>query len=229
MGRRTILRQRDWGKAILNRLDDTYVPPELTRHVRAFKAAQMGLAAATRHARTERERRDAALQALGRADGTLERAVLGLGKRLAAAGLGPRWNPFARRSGFTPLQLVQLDHAREVAETERLLARFRGVRTATPVKKALAACSEASRSVEGARARVQASQQAYARALDVRDALLHKWTTALARLERRAKEVWADNPEMVAQIFLPLEEDEASTFLDLRPVLPNVMNGVHTS
>jgi hypothetical protein len=33
----------------------------------------------------------------------------------------------------------------------------------------------------------------------------------------------------VAQVFAPLEEDAIEDVLDLRPVLPTVMNGVHTN
>jgi hypothetical protein len=46
-----MLRQRAWGEAILERLDDTYVPPELTKYVREFRSSQSGLEAATRRAK----------------------------------------------------------------------------------------------------------------------------------------------------------------------------------
>jgi hypothetical protein len=59
--------------------------------------------------------------------------------------------------------------------------------------------------------------------------LLQRWTTSLARLKRRAVEVWADAPETVAHVFAPLEEETIDDVLDLRPVLPTVMNGVHTT
>ena len=229
MARRTILRQRAWGEAILDRLDDTYVPPELTKHVRAFKAAQAGLVSATRRATAERERRDAALLAVGRADGALERAVLGLGKKLRAVGLGEPNNPFAGRSSQSPAKLVLLEPPRAARETARVLAKLRGVKAPSAVKKAMAACAEASRAVEAACARVETAQKSYARALDARDALLHKWTTALARLRRRADQVWSESPDVLALIFAPLGEDEVAAVLDLKPVLPTVMNGVHTS
>src|SRR5512140_1747694 len=116
MARRTLLRQRAWGEVILERLDATYVPPELTRPVRAFKAAQGALAASTKRARLARERRDAALSAVGRADGSLERAVLTLGKRLAAAGLGPAKDPFAGLSPLRPAQSIAMEPPRAAAE-----------------------------------------------------------------------------------------------------------------
>jgi hypothetical protein len=232
MARRTILRQRAWGETILNRLDDCYVPPELTRHVRAFRSAQAGLLTATRKAKTARERRDAALSALARADGALERALVTLGKKLVAAGLGAKKAPFGRASP-TPAQIAALDHTREVAEVNRLVNRLGGVRAPGQAKggirKALSACGAAATALEKARAAVNATQRIYVRTLDARDALLDKWTTALARLERRAHEVLSEDAEMLAQVFAPLDAgDEPTTVLDLRPPLPNVMNGVHT-
>jgi hypothetical protein len=224
-----MLRQRAWGEAILNRLEDSDVPADLAKHVRDFKVAQAGLEGATRRARKARERRDAGLQALARADGALERAILTLGKRLVSAGLATKKNAFEGRAAHTPAELAALDHGREVAEVGKLLATFRGQRVAAPVRKAIASCAEHAVLLDRARARVQALQTAYARALEGRDGLLQRWTTALARLKRRASEIWADSPETVAQIFAPLEDDQIEEILDLRPVLPTIMNGVHTN
>jgi hypothetical protein len=229
MARRTLLRQRAWGEAILARLDDTYVPPELTRHVRTFKAAHGALVAATKRATLAREKRDQALSAVGRADGSLERAILTLGKRLAGAGLGPDKDPFAGHSSLKPGQIVALEPARAAAEMLRVVARLQRVKAPAPVKKAMAACAEAARAIGTASVRVEAAQKEYARAIDARDALLHKWTTALARLERRAEQVWRDRPDNLARIFAAQGEEEPETVFDLRPALPNVMNGVHTS
>jgi hypothetical protein len=215
---------------VLNRLDDSYVPPELTRHVRAFRAAQAGLAAATRRAKTARQRRDAALSALARADGALERTLLGLAKRIVAAGLGAKKAPFTGLSPKTPAQIAALDHVHEVAEVERLVGKIRGIRAPRLVKRAIAACAAAAAALERARTGVLTAQQTYARTLDARDALLDKWTTSLARLQRRAEEVLSENAEMLAHIFAPpVDDDEPRTVLDLRPALPNVMNGVHTT
>jgi hypothetical protein len=229
MTRRPLLRQRAWGEAILERLDETYVPPELTRHVRAFKAAHAGLSSATKRATIARERRDAAFAAVGRADGSLERAVLALGKRMAAAGMGPVKDPFAGRSPLRPAQVVALEPARAAAEALRVVARLKHAKPPVPVKKAMAACTEAARGIAAASARVDAAQKDYARALDARDALLSKWTTTLARLRRRAEVVWTESPENVARVFAAPGEDEPETIFDLHPVLPNLMNGVHTS
>jgi hypothetical protein len=224
-----MLRQRAWGEAILARLEETFVPPELTKHVREFRAAQNGLATATRRARKARERRDGVLSALARADGALERAILGLGKRLVSSGLARKKSPFAGRSSFAPKQLVALDHAPEVAEVQRLLATFRGERITAPLRRVLISCAENAAALERARAQVQTTQTSYTRALEARDALLQRWTTALARLKRRAAEVWSDVPETVAHVFAPLDEEAVDEVLDLRPVLPTVMNGVHTT
>jgi hypothetical protein len=229
MARRPLLRQRAWGEVILERLDETYVPPELTRHVRAFKAAHAALVATTKRAVVARERRDAAFAAVGRADGSLERAVLTLGKRVAAAGLGPDKDPFAGRSPLRPLQIVALEPARAAAEALRVVARLKGEKAPPPVKKAMAACTEAARGIAAAGARVTAAQKEYARALDARDALLSKWTTALARLRRRAEQVWSETPQNLARVFASPGDDEPETVFDLHPVLPNVMNGVHTN
>jgi hypothetical protein len=229
MARRTILRQRAWGETILSRLDECYIPPELGRYVRAFRAAQRGLDAATRKAKAARERRDAALTRTAKADGALERAVVALGKRLVASGLGAKRTPFGR-TWRTPAQIAALDHAHEVAEVRRLVARLRGTKQARGVLgKALHACASAASALDRARTAVLAAQEGYARAVDARDELLHAWTTALARLERRADEVLKDDPASLVRLFAPLDEDdEPRTVLDLRPALPNVMNGVHT-
>ncbi len=229
MARRPLLRQRAWGEVILERLDETYVPLELTRHVRTFKAAHAGLVATTRRATVARERRDTAFAAVGRADGSLERAVLTLGKRMAAAGLGPEKDPFAGRSPLRPAQIVALEPTRAAAETVRVLARLKNEKVPASVKKAMSACAEAARGIAAASARVDAAQKEYARALDARDALLSKWTTALARLRRRAEQVWSDTPENLARVFASTGDEEPETVFDLHPVLPNLMNGVHTN
>jgi len=229
MARRPLLRQRAWGEAILERLDETYVPPELTRHVRAFKAAHAALTSATKRATVARERRDGAFAAVGRADGSLERAVLTLGKRMAAAGLGPAKDPFADRSPLRPAQIVALEPQRAAAEAVRIVARLKHTKVPAPVKKAMAACTDAARGIGAASARVDAAQKEYARALDARDALLSKWTTTLSRLQRRASQVWSESPENLARVFASPGDDEPETVFDLRPVLPNLMNGVHTN
>ena len=224
-----MLRQRAWGEAILSRLQDSVVPSELARHVRDFKIAQLGLEGATRRARRARERRDTALQAMARADGALERAILTLGRRLVSAGLAPKKNPFDGRSSYAPADLAALEHAREAAEVGKLLATFRGQRVAAPVRKAIGSCAEHALVLDRARVRVRMMQVAYARALDARDGLLLRWTTALARLKRRASEVWADDPETVVHLFAPAADAPLDEILDVRPVLPTVMNGVHTN
>ncbi len=229
MARRTLLRQRAWGEVILERLEETYVPPELTRHVRAFKSAQGGLATATRRAHLARERRDAALSAVGRADGSLERAVLTLGKRMAAAGLGPEKDAFAGVSPMRPSQIVALEPVRAAAEVQRIVLRLKKVKMPATVRKALGACADAARGIATASGRAAAAQKEYARAIDARDGLLHKWTTALARLRRRAEHVWRENPDNLARVFSELDADEPETIFDLRPALPNLMNGVHTN
>src|SRR5262249_16607994 len=137
MARRPMQRQRAWGEAIVSRLDEKCLPPELSKHVREFRAAQAGLDGATRRARRARERRGAAPQGLARADGALERAVLALAKRLVSSGIASKKSPFEDRSPFAPKQLAALDHAREVDEVEKLLATFRGQRVGVPVRRAL--------------------------------------------------------------------------------------------
>jgi hypothetical protein len=116
-----------------------------------------------------------------------------------------------------------------VLEVQKLLSTFRGERVSVPVRKALVACAENAQGLERARAKVQSAQVIYSRAIEARDALLQRWTTSLARLKRRAGEVWSDAPETVAHIFASLDDEPRSEILDLRPVLPTVMNGVHTS
>lgn len=224
MAKRTLLRQRAWGEAILERLDEMYVAPELARHVRAFKAAHGALEAATKRATAARERRDTALSALGRADGTLERALVALEKRLVAASTGGTKEP-----RFRPARILALEPARAAMEIARLAQKLSGPKTPPPVKKAVGACTEAARAVTSAVTKADAAQKAYAETLSARDALLHKWTTALARLRRRAEDVWREAPDDVARVFAAPSDEEPETIFDLKPVLPNVMNGVHTS
>jgi hypothetical protein len=227
MERRTILRQTAWGAAILSRIDDTYIPPDLTRFAAAFRVAQAALARTTRKAKTARERRDAALSKLARADAALERALLSLGKRLVSAGLTAR----KRRSAFSAVHITTLDPARQAQAVRRLVGPVTSGRTTPPlVRKAATASMAAASKVETVRAQLQTAQRHYVCALEARDLLLDRWTVALARLQRRAEETFAGNVELYAHIFAPLGEgtdDEPRTVADLAPVLPGVMNGVH--
>jgi hypothetical protein len=40
--------------------------------------------------------------------------------------------------------------------------------------------------------------------------------------------VWSATPETAMQVFAPLDDEEPATVLDLRPVLPTMVNGIHT-
>jgi hypothetical protein len=222
------VRQQAWGHAILERLHHSHVPVELARQVRAFKAAQGALRAATKRARAARERRDGALAAIGRADGSLEKALLSLAKRLAQARLPERGNPFAKVSALGATQILALEPVRAALETDRLLARLRSSTLPLPVKKAMTACSDAVKGVLAASGRGTAAQAEYVKALAARDELLNKWSTALARLRRAAERVYRESPDEVARLFAAPEEQEPETVFDLQPVLPPVMNGVHT-
>jgi hypothetical protein len=93
------------------------------------------------------------------------------------------------------------------------------------VRRAARPCAIALAALETARSRCASAQRTYARAKEARDALLENWTIALARLQRGAHDLLGDD---AAQIFAPLE-DGTSRAIEIRPVLPNVMNGVHTS
>lgn len=230
MTARSLFQLRAWGEVILARLGETYVPSELARPARTFRAAHAALVAATRRAKLARERRDAALSAAGRADGSLERAVLSLGKRLVAAGLAPGSAPFAGRSRLRPADVVALEPARAAAAATRIVTRLEGEAVTAPVKRAMAACAEAAKGIAVAGARAKAAQKEYARVLAARDALLERWTTALARLRRRAEHVWEERPDELARVFAAPPDEEPETVFDLHPapVLPSAMNGVHT-
>src|SRR4051794_20986722 len=83
------------GEAIIERLAAVEVPPELSPYYKGFIEAQRAYGKSVEYVADAEASRDAALDAVGAADGVLDRHLFTLADRVVGASLGSRKNPFA--------------------------------------------------------------------------------------------------------------------------------------
>jgi hypothetical protein len=192
---------RAYGQAVLARFSDIKVPDDLKGHADTFKKAHLAYENASTKVDAAREKRDAALDAIGDADELFDPSVHALADAMVGARMGKRQNPFSGMSKHSPSALAALAYAREPEAMRELAAAIAKKSPPAEVKATVATCLKHAGAIEGGLKKLTAPQAAYTKALADRDALLPDWTKALRRLKKRAEAVWEDEAGTFKAVF----------------------------
>ncbi|WP_437307006.1 hypothetical protein [Sorangium sp. So ce388] len=204
MGKTNIGENRSYGAAILERFGDVAVPALVKPHLAAFKQAHAEYEAAAALADAARDKRDAALDAVGDADDAFDACVGSLADRTVGAGLGKRQNPFTGYSKHSPSQLTSLPYADEPKAARELVAALLKKKPPSDLAKVAAKLLKDTAALEAALSRLTRPQAAFAKALADRDALLPGWTKALRKLKKHAAAAWDEDEGTYKALFAPL-------------------------
>ena len=198
------------GNAILARLGKKF-PPAMKDAVKGFQEAHARFETEAAEADAVRADRDGALQAIARADNTLDKSVLELANVIVAAGLGARKNPFADFSRHPPAQMVDLAYLVEVREVEALLTNVNRVKAkagpaaSKELARIIGSCARDVRAVKAAVGAFARPQTIFHEAVAARDAHLLDWTRALSRLKKHAAVAWAADPAAYRALFAEVD------------------------
>lgn len=204
---RGIENQQAYGEALFERLKSA--PPALKKPAAAFLAQHKAYVAAENKAQAAKQARDRAIEAIGSADAALDLLVNRLADALVGAGLASRRTPFGGVSALTPSAVCSLAYKKEIAEVRAMVLRVVAKKPPTSVKSICSACMKQANAVDGALKGLTAPQNAYAKALAARDAILPDWQKTLSTLKRHAAVVFDGNVSSYRALFAPPEAMQA--------------------
>ena len=191
--------QRELGDAVVSRLKEAGLSGDAKKAAAVFKSEQAALADASDAANEARIARDDALEVVSKADVALDAQISRLADRMA----GKRSNPFAAFSPVSPSELQGLPTSRELVELRKLGRNLARAKPPAAVTRALDACLALGADVQKALDRFARPQNAYAKALARRDALLLPWGKALNRLKILARAALVDDPTRYRALVAP--------------------------
>ena len=195
---------RKLGDTILSRLQG--LPPDLAKlvasQIAAFTAVHSKYSGLCAVADKDREARDLALEAVGKADKAVDAAVLKLANRMVGAELGTRKNAFADVSPYAPGALTGLAYDKLGPAVKDLAGKVNALKPPADVAAAVKTMLTAVAAFEAAQAAHSKAQTTFLVAMGARDTLLAaEWTKDFNRLKRHAQAAWLDLPGTWTAVF----------------------------